>query len=60
MTRTEAAKAGERFFTAKPCKRDGDTRRYTANRGCPTCAKASSAAENSEIRALIAEARRPI
>ena len=57
MTRLEAAQKGERFFTAKPCKRDGDTRRYTAGGQCVTCSKRRSAQAQQAIAALIAGAK---
>lgn len=55
--REEAAAKGERFFTSKPCKRDGDTRRYTASSHCVTCSKRRGADQAQKIAALIAAAK---
>ncbi len=58
MTRTEAATAGARFYDSKPCKRDGDARRYTASGHCVTCARRLSAERAAKFAALIKAGRR--
>ncbi len=58
MNRLEAAAAGERFYTArKPCKRDGDTQRYTAAAQCVTCSKRRSAEVAAKVAGLIKGAK---
>ena len=57
MTRTEAARAGERFFTSRPCRHDGDTRRYVASYHCVTCSKRRGEAQQKAIRAALAAAK---
>ena len=57
MTRTQAAQAGERFFTSKPCTHDGDTRRYTASSHCVTCSKRKGAEQYAAIRAALRAAK---
>jgi hypothetical protein len=58
MTRTEAAKAGERFFTAsKACKHDGNLLRYVVSGHCVTCSKRRGAQQNAAIRAALEAAK---
>jgi hypothetical protein len=43
MTRPEALKAGERFYTvSRPCGRCNGTKRYTSNYECAACRPARS------------------
>ena len=51
--RLTAANAGEPIYTLKPCRHDGDVRRYTANGLCVTCCRRRAAEQNRQIRAAI-------
>jgi len=56
--RTEAATKGERFFhSAKPCKKDGTTERYTTSGACVVCNKKLAADRYRMFRDLLAASR---
>ena len=56
--RADAAAAGQkRFHAAEPCKRDGDTERYTVNGACITCSKARSAEQYRKFQDLLKKIR---
>ena len=54
--RLEAAKNGERRYQGKPCKKCGDTLRYTINSACVACTLKAKEKDASTIRELLAKA----
>ena len=58
MTRLEAATAGARFYEAKPCAHDADTRRYTSSGVCVTCTAKKAKAFSAKIFAARLAAKR--
>lgn len=53
MKRIEAANTGQRFYDCKPCRKDGDKRRYVASGHCVTCSRTRSAVQAKKISAAI-------
>ena len=55
--RIEAARAGQRKYTGKPCKVCGNTERYVINAGCVDCTKKSKNASENKIREIMDQAK---
>ena len=55
--RTAAAKAGLRYYKAKPCPHDQDTRRYVASGSCVSCNSRKAQEYRASIKALVAKAK---
>ncbi len=59
MNRLEAAEAGERFYEAKPCRHDGDTKRYVSSGSCVTCQAKKAKTYSAKIFAARLAAKGP-
>ena len=54
--RIQAARKGERKYQGKPCKKCGETLRYTINSACVACTLKAKEKDASAIKELLAKA----